>query len=187
MTVCFTITPYWVPLFIRKAFFFQEFCLCKFSLRFSQQKNKCWRSLYTISLTWLDECISDLNNCWMQLIGPIQMTAFLSAHVFAWYSLYIVMYGVEPSSSIREFPSFRIVTCKCDYRRGLDGDSIYWPLIHDSELQVITALSLISTGHKSPQHPQNLLLAYCIFIGRSLATVSNNEDSSASRAQVLSS
>jgi hypothetical protein len=34
------------------------------------------------------------------------------------------------------------------------GKRIYWPLIpHDSELQVITAPPLISTIHKSPQHP----------------------------------
>jgi hypothetical protein len=31
------------------------------------------------------------------------------------------------------------------------GDSIYWP--HDSELQIISAPPLISTIHKSPQHP----------------------------------
>jgi hypothetical protein len=36
------------------------------------------------------------------------------------------------------------------------GDSIYWRLIHDSELQVITAPPLISTIHKSPEQPLSL-------------------------------
>jgi hypothetical protein len=58
---------------------------------------------------------------------------------------------------------------------------------HDSELQALTTLSLISTLYKSPQHPLSLFAACCVFISRSLATVSNSGDSSASRAQVLSS
>jgi hypothetical protein len=44
-----------------------------------------------------------------------------------------------------------------DYRRGLD---LLLPLLtiytHDSELQAITAPPLISTTHKSPQHPLSL-------------------------------
>jgi hypothetical protein len=54
---------------------------------------------------------------------------------------------------------------------------------HHSELQVITALSLISTLYKSQQHLLILFQA-AIFTSRSLATVSNTGDSSASRAQV---
>jgi hypothetical protein len=50
---------------------------------------------------------------------------------------------------------------------------------HDSELQVITAPSLISTLYKSPQHPPSLFQAFYVFIIRSLATISNGGDSSA--------
>jgi hypothetical protein len=56
---------------------------------------------------------------------------------------------------------------------------------HDSKLQIITALSLISTLYKWPQHPLSLSPAY-VFISRSLGTASNSGDSSTSRAQVLS-
>jgi hypothetical protein len=56
-------------------------------------------------------------------------------------------------------------------------------LSHNSELQVITAPSLISKTHRSPQHPLSLFQP----ASRSLATVFNLGDSSASRAQVLSS
>jgi hypothetical protein len=50
-----------------------------------------------------------------------------------------------------------IITCRGDYKRGVD----WWMVllttyIHDSELQAITAPSLIPTIHKSPQHPLNL-------------------------------
>jgi hypothetical protein len=58
---------------------------------------------------------------------------------------------------------------------------------HHSELQVTTALSLISTIHKSPKHLLSLFPACCVFIGRSLAMAYNSGDSSASSAQVLSS
>jgi hypothetical protein len=72
----------------------------------------------------------------------------------------------------------------CDYTRGLD----WWMDLlnthtHNSELQAITAPPLISTIHKSPQHPLILFPAYYIVTSRSLATVPNNGDSSASRAQ----
>jgi hypothetical protein len=53
--------------------------------------------------------------------------------------------------------------------------------IHDSELQTITTPSLITTAPSKP------FPACCIFISRSLAAASNSDDSSASRAQVLSS
>jgi hypothetical protein len=58
---------------------------------------------------------------------------------------------------------------------------------HDSELQAITAPPLLSTIYKSPQHLLSLFPGCCVFISRSLATASNNGDSSASRAQVFSS
>jgi hypothetical protein len=171
-------------------FLYQEFCVCKFSLRFSQQKKKCWKSLYTISLTWLDECISDLNNCWIQFIGPIQMTAFLSAHIFARYCCTNIRscIGLNPLQVHGSFRRFLLSRVGCNCRWGLDW---WFDLLTiytlDSELQAITALPLNSTIHKSPQHPLNLFSACCVFIGRSLATVSNSGDSSASRAQVLSS
>jgi hypothetical protein len=56
-----------------------------------------------------------------------------------------------------------------------------------SELQVITALSKISTLYISPQHLLSLFLVCCVFISRSPATASNSGDYSASCAHVLSS
>jgi hypothetical protein len=75
-----------------------------------------------------------------------------------------------------------------DYARDMEWCmDLLTAYTHNLELQVITALSLISTLHKSPQHPISLFVACCVFIGRSLATASNSGDSSASRARVLSS
>jgi hypothetical protein len=54
-------------------------------------------------------------------------------------------------------------------------------------VQAITAPMLISTIRKLPQHPLSLSPVCCVFTSRSMATASDNEDSSASRAQVLSS
>jgi hypothetical protein len=75
-----------------------------------------------------------------------------------------------------------------DCRRGLDW-RIYLltTCTRHSELQVIIALSLISTLYKSPQRPLSLFPACCVFISCFLATASNSGDSSGSRAQVLSS
>jgi hypothetical protein len=76
----------------------------------------------------------------------------------------------------------------CDYRRGVDWwIDLLTTYTHHSELPVITALSLISTLYKSPQHPLSLSLACCVFISHSMATASDNGDSSASRSQVVSS
>jgi hypothetical protein len=60
-------------------------------------------------------------------------------------------------------------------------------LLTTSELQVITALSLICTLYKSPQYPLSLLPRCCVSSSRSLSADSNSEDSSASRCQVQSS
>jgi hypothetical protein len=49
---------------------------------------------------------------------------------------------------------------------------------HDSELQAITTPLLISTIHRSPQHPLSLFQP---------ATAPDSVDFSASRAQILSS
>jgi hypothetical protein len=54
-----------------------------------------------------------------------------------------------------------------------------------SELQVITAPLLISTIHRSPQHPWSLFPACCVFNSCSLATASSSGDSSASHAHVI--
>jgi hypothetical protein len=59
--------------------------------------------------------------------------------------------------------------------------------LHYSELQIITALSLISTLYKSPQHLISLFPGCCVSKSRSLAMASNSRDASASCAQVLSS
>jgi hypothetical protein len=50
------------------------------------------------------------------------------------------------------------VICMCDYRRSLNWrlDSLT-TLAHDSELQVLTAPSLISTLYKSPKHTLRVL------------------------------
>jgi hypothetical protein len=70
----------------------------------------------------------------------------------------------------------------CDCRRGMDWwMDLLTAYTHHSELQVIIALSLISTAPTKP-------FPVCsVITRRSLATVSNNRDSSASRAQVLTS
>jgi hypothetical protein len=56
---------------------------------------------------------------------------------------------------------------------------------HYSELQVITALLLISTIHRLPQHPLSFCAARCIFSSCSLAMASNIGDSSASWAHIV--
>jgi hypothetical protein len=56
--------------------------------------------------------------------------------------------------------------------------------LHHSELLIITALPLISTLHKSTQHPLSLFQP-AVLTSRSLATVPNSGDSSASCAHVL--
>jgi hypothetical protein len=50
-----------------------------------------------------------------------------------------------------------IVMCMCDYRRGMDWwMDLLTTYTHDSELQAITAPPLISTIHKSLQHPLSI-------------------------------
>jgi hypothetical protein len=72
-----------------------------------------------------------------------------------------------------------------DYRRNMDWwMDLLTTYTNHSELQVIAALSLISKIHKSPQHPLSLFPPCSAFISRSLATASNRENSSASRAQI---
>jgi hypothetical protein len=75
-----------------------------------------------------------------------------------------------------------------DYRWGMER----WMILlttytHHSELQVITALSLISTLYKWLQNRLSLFPASSVFINLSLATVSNSRDSSGSRTHVPSS
>jgi hypothetical protein len=73
----------------------------------------------------------------------------------------------------------------CDYRRSMDWMlGLLTTCIHHSELQVITAVSLISTLYKSQQPPLSLFQP-AVFTSRSLATASNTGDSSASCIQVL--
>jgi hypothetical protein len=73
----------------------------------------------------------------------------------------------------------------CDYRRGLHWwMDLLTTYTHNSELQAITAPSLISTIHKTPAKP---FPACCVFTSYSLSTASNSGDSSASHAEVLSS
>jgi hypothetical protein len=64
----------------------------------------------------------------------------------------------------------------CDYRRGLG-----WKM----DLLAASNYSATADLHNSPQHPLSLFQP-AVFI-RSLATASNSGDSSASRAQILSS
>jgi hypothetical protein len=79
-------------------------------------------------------------------------------------------------------PRFRYVTMDGVWNGKLDLLAI---CIHRSELRLIAALSIISTSHKSPQHPLSLFPACCVFNSCSLAKASNNEDSSASRDHVV--
>jgi hypothetical protein len=73
-----------------------------------------------------------------------------------------------------------------DYRWGMDcSTDLLTTYTNNSELQVITALSLICTLYKSLQHPLSLFPACCVFISHSLATASNSGDYSASRALVV--
>jgi hypothetical protein len=72
-----------------------------------------------------------------------------------------------------------------NYRRGLD----WWmdlliTYIHNSELQVITAPSLLSIIRKWLQHPLSIFQACYVVISRSLATAANSGNSSASRAHI---
>jgi hypothetical protein len=74
--------------------------------------------------------------------------------------------------------------CVCVYRRSMDWILDLLTLCtHHSELQVITALSPVSTLYKSPQHP--LRLFQPAGTGHSQAKASNNGDTSASSSQVL--
>jgi hypothetical protein len=57
---------------------------------------------------------------------------------------------------------------------------------HHSDLQIITALSLISTIHRLPQHLLSLFHT-AVITSHYLATTSKSGDSSASRIQILSS
>jgi hypothetical protein len=67
-----------------------------------------------------------------------------------------------------------------DYRRGLDWwIDLLTTYTHHSELQAVTTPPLISTIHKSPQHPLSLFPASCVITSRFLATASDSEDSSA--------
>jgi hypothetical protein len=51
---------------------------------------------------------------------------------------------------------------------------------HDSELQALTTLSLISTIHGSPQHPISLFPACCVIPCHCLVTAFNSGNSSTS-------
>jgi hypothetical protein len=84
--------------------------------------------------------------------------------------------------------AFILLRCRGDRRRGMDWRlDLLSTYTHDSELQVITALSLISTLYKSPKHPLNLFSVCHVFVSRSLGAASNSGDSSSSRAQAVSS
>jgi hypothetical protein len=74
----------------------------------------------------------------------------------------------------------------CAYKRGMDWIlDLVTTRTHHSELQVIAAPLLISTVHRSPQHPLSLFPACCVFKSHSLAMASNSGNSSASCAHVI--
>jgi hypothetical protein len=82
----------------------------------------------------------------------------------------------------------RTVTCMCDYRRSLDWClDLLTTYKHDTLSTSNYSATAISTIQKSPQQTLSLFPAWCAFTSRSLAMASNSGDSSASRAQVLSS
>jgi hypothetical protein len=73
----------------------------------------------------------------------------------------------------------------CDYRWGM----VWWmdlltTYTHHSELQVITALSLISTIHRSPQHPLSFFQP-AVINSHSLSVASKSGDSSASCTHIV--
>jgi hypothetical protein len=61
----------------------------------------------------------------------------------------------------------------------------YWIYWYNSELKLVTALSLISTIHRSPQQLLSLFAACCVFNSRSLRTAFNSGGSSSSCARVI--
>jgi hypothetical protein len=71
------------------------------------------------------------------------------------------------------------------------GEWIYWPLIHTiryyTPFGTTSNYSAIANLYKSQitTEPAKPFPARCVFISRSLATASNNGDSSATRAQLL--
>jgi hypothetical protein len=74
-----------------------------------------------------------------------------------------------------------------DYRRSMDWwMDLLTTYTHHSELQVITALLLISTLYQSLEHLLSLFPSCCIFFSHSLAAAPDSGDSSASCSQVLS-
>jgi hypothetical protein len=86
------------------------------------------------------------------------------------------------------FLQISALTYMSDYRRGMN----WWmdllsTYTQHSELQVITALSVIFTLYTSPHHPLSIFSASCVFISRFLATACKSGDYSAPRAQVVSS
>jgi hypothetical protein len=74
----------------------------------------------------------------------------------------------------------------CDYRQGMDWwMDLLTTYIHHLELQVITAISLISILYKSQQHPLNLLPACCVFSSHFLAMAFHSGKSSTSYTHVV--
>jgi hypothetical protein len=62
-------------------------------------------------------------------------------------------------------PLLRPVAHVSDYRWDLDWwMDLLTTYTHHSELQLITAVSLISTHYKSPQHPLSLFPGCCVFV-----------------------
>jgi hypothetical protein len=76
----------------------------------------------------------------------------------------------------------------CETKDGIRiGYRTYCPRTHNSELHVITALSLISTIYSTPTATAKPFPGCCVLTSHSLATASNNGEFSVFRAQTLPS
>jgi hypothetical protein len=121
---------------------------------------------------------------WLDVPSAARVPVPHKCHVTdSWYNA-VALYANWKTCDIknRYCHIFRV----CEYIRGTDWWMDLVPAYrHHSELQVIIALSLISTLYKSQQHPLSHFSVCCVFNSRSLATSSNSGDSSAFRDHVV--
>jgi hypothetical protein len=113
-------------------------------------------------------------------------------HILCTFEIWSLSLSLKERRQLkRKLHKFELHSWYCYVFRGVTEDGVWigWmdllpTCIHHSKLQVITAPMLIYTIHRSPQHPLSLIPARCVFNSRSVATASNNADSSSSRPHV---
>jgi hypothetical protein len=116
----------------------------------------------------------------------IMGTPNLSTPFYSLFVLFMYLFWEIWGSYCGEYEYCHVVCGVCDYRRDMDWwmDLLTTYTPH-SELQEIIALSLIFTLYKSLHGKSPPVCS--VFTSRSVATASNNGDSSTSRPQVRSS